>query len=185
MNKTNQFFYGGSYVPLGLDKHIPMSEWEDGMREMKRLGINAFRAFAAWNRIERREGVPDFTELDRSMELAEKYGLRVLLNVGGLFNNIQGFRPPPWLHYVCHCTPRMETPGQKADLIMIDLHQPNMRPLSDPEKNLVYSGSKQNVCLTMVDGKILYENGRFRTAVEPELIYEKAEEILSETAAAQ
>lgn len=113
--KTNQFFYGGSYVPLGLDKHIPMSEWEDGMREMKRLGINAFRAFAAWNRIERREGVPDFTELDRSMELAEKYGLRVLLNVGGLFNNIQGFRPPPWLHYVCHCTPRMETPGQKAD----------------------------------------------------------------------
>lgn len=77
------------------------------------------------------------------------------------------------------------TPGQKADLIMIDLHQPNMRPLSDPEKNLVYSGSKQNVCLTMVDGKILYENGRFRTAVEPELIYEKAEEILSEKAAAQ
>lgn len=77
------------------------------------------------------------------------------------------------------------TPGQKADLIMIDLHQPNMHPLSDPEKNLVYSGSKQNVCLTMVDGKILYENGRFRTAVDPELIYEKAEEILRETAAAQ
>ena len=77
------------------------------------------------------------------------------------------------------------TPGQKADLIMIDLHQPNMRPLSDPEKNLVYSGSKQNVCLTMVDGKILYENGRFRTAVDPELIYEKAEEILRETETAQ
>ena len=77
------------------------------------------------------------------------------------------------------------TPGQKADLIMIDLHQPNTHPLSDPEKNLVYSGSKQNVCLTMVDGKILYENGRFRTAVDPELIYEKAEEILRETAAAQ
>ena len=77
------------------------------------------------------------------------------------------------------------TPGQKADLIMIDLHQPNMHPLSDPEKNLVYSGSKRNVCLTMVDGKILYENGRFRTAVDPELIYEKAEEILRDTAAAQ
>ena len=77
------------------------------------------------------------------------------------------------------------TPGQKADLIMNELHQPNMHPLSDPEKNLVYSGSKQNVCLTMVDGKILYENGRFRTAVDPELIYEKAEEILRETAAAQ
>ena len=68
--------------------------------------------------------------------------------------------------------------GQKADLIMIDMDQPNMRPLSDPEKNLVYSGSKQNVCLTMIDGKILYERGKFYTAAEPGLIYEKAEEIL-------
>ena len=68
--------------------------------------------------------------------------------------------------------------GQKADLIMIDMDQPNMRPLSDPEKNLVYSGSKQNVCLTMIDGKILYECGKFYTAAEPGLIYEKAEEIL-------
>ncbi len=72
------------------------------------------------------------------------------------------------------------TVGQKADLIMIDQRQPNMRPLSDPRKNLVYSGSKQNVCMTMIDGKILYENGRFCAAVEPEVIYEKVEKILNE-----
>lgn len=72
------------------------------------------------------------------------------------------------------------TRGQKADLIMIDRNQPNMRPFSDPEKNLVYSGSKQNVCLTMIDGKILYENGRFYTAVDPERIYQQAEKILRE-----
>lgn len=72
------------------------------------------------------------------------------------------------------------TRGQKADLIMIDRNQPNMRPFSDPEKNLVYSGSKQNVCLTMIDGKILYENGRFHTAVDPERIYRQAEKILRE-----
>lgn len=72
------------------------------------------------------------------------------------------------------------TRGQKADLIMIDRNQPNMRPFSDPEKNLVYSGSKQNVCLTMIDGKILYENGRFHTAVDPERIYQQAEKILRE-----
>lgn len=72
------------------------------------------------------------------------------------------------------------TRGQKADLIMIDRNQPNMRPFSDPEKNLVYSGSKQNVCLTMIDGKILYENGRFHTVVDPERIYQQAEKILRE-----
>ena len=51
--------------------------------------------------------------------------------------------------------------GKLADLIMIDLHQPNMQPLNNIAKNLVYSGSKQNVKLTMVNGRILYENGEF------------------------
>ena len=35
--------------------------------------------------------------------------------------------------------------GKQADLIMIDLHQPNMQPIHNIRKNLVYSGSKQNV----------------------------------------
>ena len=70
--------------------------------------------------------------------------------------------------------------GKLADLIMIDLHQPNMQPLNNITKNNVYSGSKQNVCLTMIDGKILYENGRFHTAVDPERIYQQAEKILRE-----
>ena len=53
--------------------------------------------------------------------------------------------------------------GKKADLIVIDLNAPNMRPLHNIPKNLVYSGSKQNVLLTMCAGKILYENGEFAT----------------------
>ena len=40
--------------------------------------------------------------------------------------------------------------GKKADLILIDLEQPNMQPLHHIEKNLVYSGSKQNVKMTMI-----------------------------------
>ena len=51
--------------------------------------------------------------------------------------------------------------GKQADLIMIDLHQPNMQPIHNIRKNLVYSGSKQNVKMTMVAGKILYEDGEF------------------------
>ena len=44
---------------------------------------------------------------------------------------------------------------------MIDLQQPNMQPENNIVKNLVYSGSKQNVKLTMVNGKILYEEQKF------------------------
>jgi 5-methylthioadenosine/S-adenosylhomocysteine deaminase len=68
--------------------------------------------------------------------------------------------------------------GKKADLIMIDLHRPNMQPENNILKNLVYSGSKENVKLTMIDGKILYEDGRFYTGFEPEKVYSRAAEII-------
>lgn len=68
--------------------------------------------------------------------------------------------------------------GQLADLIVIDLNQPNMQPINNITKNLVYSGSKQNVLLTMVNGNILYENGHFNIGEEPEKIYEKANKML-------
>lgn len=67
--------------------------------------------------------------------------------------------------------------GKLADLIMIDLKQPNMQPLHNIPKNLVYSGSKQNVSMTMIHGKILYENGRYFTAEQPEDIYQKVNTI--------
>ncbi len=67
--------------------------------------------------------------------------------------------------------------GKLADLIMIDLNQPNMHPVHNIPKNLVYSGSKQNVAMTMIAGKILYEKGTFYTRDDPEEIYRKAEEI--------
>lgn len=69
-------------------------------------------------------------------------------------------------------------PGKKADLIIIDLNSPNMQPLNRITKNLVYSGSKQNVKLTMVNGKILYEDGVFDVGADPEEIYAKANEII-------
>ena len=69
--------------------------------------------------------------------------------------------------------------GKNADLIMIDLDQPNMRPLNHIVKNLVYSGSKQNVAMTMINGKILYENGNFHIGMEPSEIYEHVEAVLS------
>lgn len=68
--------------------------------------------------------------------------------------------------------------GKYADIIMVDLHQPNMQPVHNIPKNLVYSGSKANVLMTMVGGKILYRNGEFNIGESPEKIYEKCEQIV-------
>lgn len=67
--------------------------------------------------------------------------------------------------------------GKLADIIMIDLMQPNMQPINNIPKNIVYSGSKSNVAMTMIGGKILYEKGRFFLAEQPEDIYRKAGQI--------
>ena len=69
-------------------------------------------------------------------------------------------------------------PGKKADLAVIDLHRPNMQPLNNIGKNLVYAGSKENVRLTMVNGKVLYENGEFFIGGEPERIYAEANDFM-------
>lgn len=68
--------------------------------------------------------------------------------------------------------------GKQADLIMIDLNQPNMQPINNIVKNLVYSGSKQNVKMTMIAGKILYEDGKFAIGFEPEEVYEKVNKVI-------
>lgn len=68
--------------------------------------------------------------------------------------------------------------GKKADIIMIDLQKPNMQPINNIAKNVVYSGSKQNIKMTMINGKILYQNGEFLTVDKPSEIYQKANEII-------
>ena len=67
--------------------------------------------------------------------------------------------------------------GKLADMIMIDLMTPNMQPINNIEKNIVYSGSKSNVYMTMINGKILYENGDFFFEEPIEVIYERAQAI--------
>ena len=64
--------------------------------------------------------------------------------------------------------------GKKADIIVIDLEQPNMQPLNNIVKNIVYSGSKTNVLLTMCNGRVLYEKGEF-TTLDIERVYAEAE----------
>ena len=66
--------------------------------------------------------------------------------------------------------------GKLADLTVIDLHRPNMQPIVNITKNLVYSGSKDNVLMTMVNGKILYDNREF-VGIDADEIYAKAQAV--------
>ena len=68
--------------------------------------------------------------------------------------------------------------GKLADIIMLDLHQPNMQPIHNIPKNIVYSGSKSNVCMTMIHGRILYRNGEFNIGESVEDIYARCGEIV-------
>ena len=67
--------------------------------------------------------------------------------------------------------------GKLADIIMIDMKRPNMQPVLNIVKNIVYSGSKENIKMTMIDGKILYMDGNFYLNEKIEDIYSKAQEI--------
>ena len=67
--------------------------------------------------------------------------------------------------------------GKRADLTVINLQRPNMQPLNNIAKNLVYAGSRDNVRLTMVNGRVLYENGEFFVGEEPERIYRNVAEL--------
>ena len=63
-------------------------------------------------------------------------------------------------------------PGMKADLIMIDLDKPHLIPRQNIEAHLVYSAQSSDVSLTMVNGKILMEEGNLTTMDEERVKYE-------------
>ena len=53
--------------------------------------------------------------------------------------------------------------GYAADLVMMDLDALNVIPVYNPCDSFLYSANSSNVVMTMVDGKILYENGEYKT----------------------
>ena len=67
--------------------------------------------------------------------------------------------------------------GKKADIIEIDLSRPNMQPINNIIDNIVYSGSKDNIKMTMINGRILYKDGKFFTKERPSTIYRKCQKI--------
>ena len=53
--------------------------------------------------------------------------------------------------------------GYCADLVMLDFEKIYILPVYNPADSFLYSADASSVILTMVDGKILYENGEFQS----------------------
>lgn len=62
--------------------------------------------------------------------------------------------------------------GKKADVIAIDASMPHLTPNLNPEALIVYSAQGSDVRMTMVDGRILYENGEFKTLDKDRIYWE-------------
>ena len=60
--------------------------------------------------------------------------------------------------------------GMKADVVAVDFSRPHMRPAFAALPMLVYSAQGADVAMTMVDGRILYENGEYMT-IDAEKVY--------------
>ena len=76
----------------------------------------------------------------------------------------------------CDC---LET-GKKADIMMLDLSRPAMRPHNNLAKNVVYAGDTSAVKMTMVNGKVLYKDGVYTLAdgTDSAHIIEKCEQLM-------
>ena len=70
--------------------------------------------------------------------------------------------------------------GKLADIIMIDLSRPSMQPINNIINNIVYSGSKDIVKMTMVNGKVLYYNNEFKIKEDVRDIYQKVQKLTEE-----
>lgn len=63
-------------------------------------------------------------------------------------------------------------PGFKADFAVFSADMPNMIPCLDPAALIVYSAGRQDVYMTVCDGKVLYKNGEYLTLDKEKIYYD-------------
>ena len=69
-------------------------------------------------------------------------------------------------------------PGYAADLILLDLDTPAFTPLNDLRRQLVYCEDGSSVRFTIVDGRVVYEDGRV-TTVDEKALRAEARDLMS------
>ena len=79
-----RFLFGASVAPFAKSLDYPEEEWEADFQKMKELNITAVRCYVAWDRVEQKEGELDFHAYDHLCDLGVKYGIGIILNLGGV-----------------------------------------------------------------------------------------------------
>jgi 5-methylthioadenosine/S-adenosylhomocysteine deaminase len=66
--------------------------------------------------------------------------------------------------------------GKRADIAVVDLSSSHQVPTQDPYGALVHTANQENVRMTMVGGRVLYEDGAYHT-LDSERLLARAEEL--------
>ena len=69
--------------------------------------------------------------------------------------------------------------GKNADIVMIDICDVNAMPFTDFAKYICYSANPTNVLLTMIAGKIVYENGKYAFGVDKKELFKDMQKSLN------
>jgi len=62
--------------------------------------------------------------------------------------------------------------GNRADIVIYDLDKPHLQPAHDILSNIVFSAQSDDICLSMIDGDVVYKNGIFTRIDSERVIYE-------------
>lgn len=73
-----------NFIPMGFQYYRAptpaQSEWEKDLKNIKKWGYNTVKYWIQWRWNEPKQGEYDFSDIDRLMDLAHAYGLKVVLN---------------------------------------------------------------------------------------------------------
>lgn len=74
-----------NFYPYGVSYYRPVTplpkHWEKDLQNIEDNGFNTIRVSAFWSRIEKQDGIFDFSEFDQICELADKHHLKVLMTL--------------------------------------------------------------------------------------------------------
>lgn len=62
--------------------------------------------------------------------------------------------------------------GNRADIIVFDIDKAHLQPVHDALSNIIFAGQAEDICLSMIDGKVVYKEGSLITIDEERVIYE-------------
>lgn len=132
---------GSGVAPVAqmLERGIPVAIGTDGAASNNNLNMIEEMRFATFLQkgIERKA---DVLPAQQALAMATQHGAQALGTGGGVLQA-----------------------GYKADLILLDVDQPHMTPMHNACSQVVYSAQGSDVYLTMVNGRILYQAGEYKT----------------------